>query len=94
MSFLGLPPPSLFKDFIYYVYSILPPCMLAGQRAPDIIIVGCEPPCGCWEFNSGPLEEQPVRLTSEPSLQLPGQHLLLSSSKTKDCLSLNYISNS
>ncbi|KRY65434.1 hypothetical protein T4D_8955 [Trichinella pseudospiralis] len=19
---------------------------------------GCEPPCGCWELNSGPLEEQ------------------------------------
>ncbi len=31
---------------------------------------GCEPPCGCWELNSGPLEEQSVLLTSEPSLQL------------------------
>jgi len=30
---------------------------------------GCEPPCGCWELNSGPLEEQPVLLTTEPSLQ-------------------------
>ena len=29
----------------------------------------CEPPCGCWELNSGPLEEQPVFLTTEPSLQ-------------------------
>jgi hypothetical protein len=26
-------------------------------------------PCGCWELNSGPLEEQSVLLTSEPSLQ-------------------------
>jgi hypothetical protein len=25
--------------------------------------------CGCWELNSGPLEKQPVLLTSEPSLQ-------------------------
>ena len=26
-------------------------------------------PCGCWELNPGPLEEQPVLLTTEPSLQ-------------------------
>jgi hypothetical protein len=30
---------------------------------------GCEPPCGCWDLNSGPVEEQPVFLTTEPSLQ-------------------------
>ena len=29
-----------------------------------------EPPCGCWKLNSGPLEEQSVLLTTEPSLQL------------------------
>jgi hypothetical protein len=27
---------------------------------------GCEPPCGCWDLNSGPLEEQSVLLTAEP----------------------------
>jgi hypothetical protein len=27
-------------------------------RASDPITDGCEPPCGCWELNSGPLEEQ------------------------------------
>ena len=44
--------------------------MSAGQkRAPDPIRDGCEPPCGCWELNSGPLEEQAMLLTSEPSLQ-------------------------
>ena len=26
-------------------------------------------PCGCWELNLGPLEEQSVLLTTEPSLQ-------------------------
>ena len=58
------------KGFIYYVYNILPACMPAGQkRAPDLIIDGCEPPCGCWEMNSWPLEEQPVLLTAEPSHQ-------------------------
>ena len=25
--------------------------------------------CGCWELNSGPLEEQAMLLTTEPSLQ-------------------------
>ena len=36
--------------------------MSAGQkRAPDLIMDGCEPPCGCWELNSGPQEEQPVQ---------------------------------
>lgn len=34
-------------------------------------IDGFEPPCGCWELYSGPLEEQTVLFTSEPSLQ-PG----------------------
>jgi hypothetical protein len=29
----------------------------------------CEPPCGCWELNSGPLEEQSILLTTKPSLQ-------------------------
>jgi len=32
---------------------------------------GCEPPCGCWELNSGPLKEQSLLLTTEPSLQPP-----------------------
>ena len=54
----------------YYAYNILSACMPAGQkRASDPITDGCEPPCGCWELNSGPLEEQAMLLTSEPSLQ-------------------------
>jgi hypothetical protein len=40
------------------------------KRASDSSIDGCEPPCGCWELDSGPLEEQPVLLTSELFLQL------------------------
>jgi hypothetical protein len=32
-------------------------------------VFGCEPPCGCWELNSGPPEDQSVLLTTEPSLQ-------------------------
>jgi hypothetical protein len=36
---------------------------------------GCEPPCGCWDLNSGPSEEQSVLLTAEPSLQPLNQFL-------------------
>ena len=44
--------------------------MPAGQkRAPDLTTDGCEPPCGCRELNSGPLEEQAMLLITEPSLQ-------------------------
>jgi hypothetical protein len=33
----------------------------SGASGP--ITDGCEPPCGCWELNSGPLEEQSELLT-------------------------------
>ena len=47
-------------------------CLQTHQkRAWDPITDGCEPSCGCWELNSGPLEEQSVLLTTEPSLQPP-----------------------
>ena len=39
------------------------------KRASDLIMDGCEPPCGCWDLNSVPWEEQLVLLTTEPSLQ-------------------------
>ena len=49
--------------------SILSACTpVCQKRTSDSIIDGCEPSCGCWELNSGPLEEQPVLLTAEPSL--------------------------
>ena len=35
----------------------------------DPITDGCEPPCGHWELNSRPLDEQSVLLTTEPSCQ-------------------------
>ena len=39
------------------------------KSALDPIMDGCEPSCGCWELNSGPLEEQMVLLTTEPLLK-------------------------
>jgi hypothetical protein len=39
------------------------------KRASDLITGGCEPPCGCWDLNSGPLQEQSLLLPAEPSCQ-------------------------
>ena len=49
------------------MYTVL--CLHVSLQAPNLITDGCEPPCGCWELNSGPLEELSVLLTTEPSLQ-------------------------
>jgi hypothetical protein len=62
------------KDlFVYFMYvSVLPLSSDTQQKAAlDPITDGCELPCGCWELNSGTLEEQSVLLTTEPSLQPP-----------------------
>jgi hypothetical protein len=54
-------------------------CSLQTQqrRASDLITDDREPPCGCWELNSGPLEEQSVFLTTELFFQAPTPVLLL-----------------
>ena len=35
-------------------------CTAGQKRAPDLFIDGCEPPCGCRELNTGPLEDEPM----------------------------------
>jgi hypothetical protein len=37
---------------------------------PGIGYIDGELPCSCWKSNLGPLKEQPLLLTAEPSLQL------------------------
>jgi hypothetical protein len=44
---------------------------------------GCEPPCGCWDLNSGPSEEQSVLLTAEPFHQ-PRLHSIQTKIKQKN----------
>ena len=62
---------SFFLMYLFIVY-IWVSCLHAHQkREPNSIAEHCEPPCGCWELNSGHLEEQSVLLTPEPSLQSP-----------------------
>jgi hypothetical protein len=61
--------------YLFYVceYTV---AVFGQKRASGPITDGCEPPCGCWELNSGPLEEQSVLLTAGPFLQL-SIHLFL-----------------
>jgi len=66
---------NIFKRLIYvlYVYECfvcLYICTLEeGIRSHGATVIdGCELPCGCWELNPGPLQEQAVLLTAEPSL--------------------------
>ena len=50
----------LSSFYVYWCFVRSP-----GARVTD----SYELPCGCWELNLGPLEEQPVLLTTEPFLQ-------------------------
>jgi hypothetical protein len=53
--------------YLFYVYEYT-------VAALDPITDDFKPPYGCWELISGPLEEQSVLLTAEPSLQ-PSQEV-------------------
>ena len=45
-------------------------CLCEDVRYPGTGVTdSCELPCGCWELNPGALEEQPVILATELSLQ-------------------------
>lgn len=45
-------------------------CLCEIVGAPETRVTGSyELPCGGWELNPAPLEEQPLLLTSESSLQ-------------------------
>jgi hypothetical protein len=60
------PPP----PFLFIYLSTHCSCLQTHQRKSlDPITNGCEPLCGCWELNSGPLEEQTVLFIAESSLQ-------------------------
>jgi hypothetical protein len=56
--------------FIYLCVWVCCSCFQTHQkRASDLITDGCEPPCGCWDLNSGPSKEQLALLTTGPSRQ-------------------------
>ena len=48
---------------------VLPACISVLRVLGSGVTGSCELPCGCWELNPGPLEDQPVLSIAEPSLQ-------------------------
>jgi hypothetical protein len=51
-----------------YMSALFACTSVCHKRASDLITDGCEPPYGCWELNSGSLEEEAVLLTADPFL--------------------------
>jgi hypothetical protein len=51
---------------VFFLHGYL--CEGVRYSATGVIVI-CELPCGYWGMNPGPLEEQPIFLTAEPSLQ-------------------------
>jgi hypothetical protein len=62
---------TFFKRFIIIICKYTVAVFRHQKKVSDLIMDGCELPCGCWDLNSGPSEEQSVLLTAEPSLQPP-----------------------
>lgn len=61
----------------HYVYAWYPWRSEEGTGYPGTgIMDSYESPCGCWESNSDPLQQQQVLLTTEPSLWLPRLSIL------------------
>ena len=62
--------------YMYCVYAYYPWRLGEGPKdagaltSPRIgVIFGCKLPCRCWELNQGPLKEQQMSWTAEPSAQ-------------------------
>jgi hypothetical protein len=54
--------------FLFYVHWCFA-CMRVLDSLELNLTDSCELPCGCWELNPDPLEEQAVLTTTESSLQ-------------------------
>lgn len=79
--------------FSAWVYVFEPHvCLVATGSSGTGVTDGYESPYGCWEWNLGPLEEQPVLLTPQP---LQPQRVWLESRENYwsifGCLSTNWI---
>ena len=64
--------------FFFYIYFDVYGCFVCSAHGETMrghpipmsgVTSGCEPSCGCWDSNWGPLEEKSVPLTTEVSLQ-------------------------
>jgi hypothetical protein len=55
--------PIFFFCKIYLLIYVSTLSLSSDTPEEDLVVDGCEPPCGCWDLNSGPLEEQSGVLT-------------------------------
>ena len=58
---------SVYRSFIWMYVCVA--CACSALRGQKRVSNPLELPCGCWELYPGPLEEQPVLITTEPLLQ-------------------------
>jgi hypothetical protein len=58
-----------FNIYLFIICKYTVAVLDTPEEASDFVTDGYEPPCGCWDLNSGPLEEQSALLTPEPSHQ-------------------------
>jgi hypothetical protein len=73
----------LLKDFyicLFIIHKYTVAVFRPPRRGHQISLQMVEPPCGCWDLNSGPSEGQSVLLTTEPSISptyclLPNAHI-------------------
>jgi hypothetical protein len=53
------------KIYLFIICKVHCSCLQTLQkRVSDFVMDGCEPPCGCWDLNSGLSEEQSGTLTN------------------------------
>jgi hypothetical protein len=53
-----------FKMYLFIIWKYIVAVFRHSRRGSQISFTdGCEPPCDCWDLNSGPSEEQSGALT-------------------------------
>ena len=58
-----VPRDSFFLKIYLFIICKYTVAVFRHTRESDLVTDGCELPCGCWDLNSGPLEEQSGALT-------------------------------
>jgi hypothetical protein len=56
-AFLFFKKKDLFIYLFIYLFNVCEYIKTHQKRESDLITDGCELPCGCWELDSGPLED-------------------------------------
>lgn len=71
--------------YVYHDHALCQQILEEGVKHPGPGATdNCKAPCGCWELNPSPGEEQPVLTTPEPSFQ-PISVILLAFSLPESC---------